>query len=58
MSSTKEYTEYIENNLIPNCPITKVDILNANDNFGTNIASQKGKTTRNKLEHVVAITED
>lgn len=39
--------------MIPNCPITKVDIIRAEDIFGTNIGALQGKTTRKKSTRVV-----
>ena len=43
--ATKDYIEYVERGLIPNCPITKRDILRAEDILGPNLGSLKGKTT-------------
>ena len=39
--ATKDYIEYIEKGLIPNCPITKRDILIAEDILGPNLGSLK-----------------
>ena len=36
----------MEKGLIPNCPLTKQDIIRAEDILGPNLGSLKGKTTR------------
>ena len=38
--------------MIPICPITKGDILHAEDIFGTDVGSLQGKTTRKKTNRV------
>jgi len=50
--STEDFINYVEGNIIPNCNITKQDILRAEDIFGPNLGSVKGKTTRRPMEHV------
>ena len=42
--SLKFSLKIVENNLILNCPITRDDILVAEDIFGPNLGSLKGKT--------------
>ena len=44
----KEYIEYAERGLIPNCHIMKRDILRAKDILGPNLGSLKDKTTRKR----------
>jgi len=39
--------------MIPNCPMTKADIIRAEDIFGANIGALQGKTVRKKSTRVV-----
>jgi len=41
--STQDLINYVDKNLIPNCPVTRQDILRAEDILGPNIGSMKGK---------------
>jgi len=50
--STADYIKYVEQGLIPNCPITKEDIICAEDILGPNLGSLKGKTTRKTPDRV------
>jgi len=50
--STEDFIKYVEGNMIPNCNVTRDDILRAEDIFGPNLESVKGKTTRRPTEHV------
>ena len=43
-----DYIRYVENNLIPNCPVTRRDIVAAEHIFGPDVGSLKGKTTRER----------
>src|SRR5210317_2306219 len=46
--SLKTYLHMIDNCLLPNCPVTRQDVLAAEDIFGPNLGILKGKTTRRK----------
>jgi len=50
--STKDNIRYVENKMLPNCPITKL-ILCMQDILGPNLGSLKGKTTRTKPSRVI-----
>jgi hypothetical protein len=50
--STKDLIRIVMKNMLPNCTVTKADIMAAEDIFGPDIGGLKGKTTR-KRPHVV-----
>jgi hypothetical protein len=50
--STRQFIEIITNNLLPNCPITRDNILAAEDIFGPDVGSLKGKTVRRPGQQV------
>jgi hypothetical protein len=52
VASTKDFLRIVARNQLPNCPITRDDILVAEDIFGPDIGSLKGKTTRRKLHRL------
>jgi hypothetical protein len=51
--SSKDYTNMVRSNMIRNCPITPADVKASNKIFGPDIASLKGKMTRNTPEPVL-----
>jgi len=51
--NAKDFFKYMECNMIPNCPITKVDILHAEDIFGVNIGLLQCITVWKKSSRVV-----
>ncbi len=50
--STPRYIELVNGNRIPNCDVTAQDIMNAEDIFGPEIGSLKGKTVRKASDMV------
>jgi len=54
--STKDLINYMDKNMILNCPVMRQDILRAEDIFGSNLGSLKGKMTCNTHEHVAIST--
>ncbi len=50
--STKDFLQIVARNQLLNCPITRDDILAAEDIFGPDIGSLKGKMTRRKPHQV------
>lgn len=50
--SYKSYLKIVENNLLPNCPINRDDIIAAERIFGADVGTLKGKTVRRSVEHV------
>jgi len=50
--STKDFIHLVDNNLLANCLVTRMDILAAEHIFAPDLGSLKGKTTWRKNTHV------
>ena len=50
--TTWAFIYFIENNLLPNCPVNRRDVLRADQIFGPDIGSLKGKTVRRQPPRV------
>jgi hypothetical protein len=46
--STRQFIKIVSTNQLPNCPVTKADILAAEHIFGPDVGSLKGKTVRQR----------
>ena len=55
---TRTFLTIVEKNLLPNCPITRKDILAAEAIFGCNVGSLKGKTVWQKATWVEGFSVD
>lgn len=49
--NTRHYMDIVDRNLLPNCPISRHDIAAAEDIFGPDVGSLKGKTVRRPVPH-------
>ena len=52
--STRDFLQIVDHRLLPNCPISRADILAAKDIFGPDLFSLKGKTIHRTEPHVVS----
>jgi hypothetical protein len=50
--SLKTFMDIVTNNLLPNCPVTRADIAAAEEIFGPDIGSLKGKTIRQSPQKI------
>ena len=50
--TTRAFIHFIENNLLPNCPVNCRDVLRAEQIFGPDIGALKGKTVRQQPPRV------
>jgi hypothetical protein len=56
--STRDYIRIVETKQLPNCPIERDDIMTAEDIFGRDIRTLKGKTVRRGSQHIGLIRTD
>ena len=52
--STCDFLKIIDQNLIPNCPVVRSDILATEDILGPTVESLKGKTVRQGEQHIMS----
>jgi len=55
--SLRDYTRIVTENYLPNCPVMKANILVAENIFGPDVGSLKGKTTRRNPHTVKQVVE-
>ena len=48
----KYFIRYLDNNNIPNCPISRDDVIAAHDIFGRDVGGLQGKTTWRRIQHI------
>jgi hypothetical protein len=56
--STRDYIKIVEGGMLQHCPVSRSDIMAAEDIFGPNLGSLKGKTVRRKNAHVPSLVAD
>ena len=56
--STRDFAKIVEGGMLQNCPVTREDIAAAEDIFGPNLGSLKGKTVRHKNNRVDSLVAD
>ena len=56
--STRDYVKIVEGGMLQNCPVSRQDIAAAEDIFGPNLGSLKGKTVRHKNDRVDSLVAD
>jgi len=53
LTSANDYIKYVEKNLIPSWPITKAEIVHAENIFGSNLGSLKARHEKKNPERVI-----
>ena len=56
--SVKTYLDIVDNDLLKNCPVTRSDVIAAEDIFGPNVDALQGKTTRTKPNIIRTMFQD
>ena len=56
--STRDYVKIVEGGMLQNCPVSRADIVAAEDIFGPNLGSLKGKTVRHMNDRVQSLVAD
>jgi hypothetical protein len=56
--STRDYVKIVEGGMLQNCPVSRADIVAAEDIFGPNLGSLKGKTVRRDNDRVKSLVAD
>ena len=56
--SARDYMKIMQGESIKNCPLSRTDVMIAEDIFGSNLGALKGKTVRRKNMHVPSLVAD
>jgi hypothetical protein len=56
--SLQQFLAILDNNQLPNCPITRCDAMNAENTFGPDVGSLKGKTVHRPPVPVMPVLND
>ena len=56
--STRDYVKIVEGGMLQNCPVSRQDIATAEDIFGPNLGSLKGKTVRHRSKRADSLVAD
>jgi hypothetical protein len=54
----RDYKKIVSGSWMRNCPVNRADVTAAEEIFGTNLGSLKGKTVRHKGDHVSSLVAD
>lgn len=58
LPSTRTYLDIVDNDLLKNCPVMRLDVITADDVFGPNVDALHGKTTRIKPNAICTLYQD
>jgi hypothetical protein len=56
--SIRDYKKIVSGSWMQNCPVNRADVTAAEEIFGANLGSLKGKTVRHKGDHVPSLVAD